>query len=173
MKEKEIELLKKQLKKLESQDFDLEAWKTGATILLERIFGPQNQKIAQVEKIKYDQSSWALREAKGSTNMMEACKKQGKEILEIAIDELDILGRPADLEEANAEPLKAVIQGALENQLKIAQYREVVKIISSDKNLDAKKKELIEQLTEYGHDMADSILSDVLLHKTTIEKLTS
>ena len=53
MKEKEIELLKKQLAKLESQDFDLEAWKTGATILLERIFGADNQKIAQVEKIKY------------------------------------------------------------------------------------------------------------------------
>ena len=89
MQAQEIEILKKQINKLDSTDFDLEAWKTGAIILLERLFGQRNQKITQMEKIKYDQSSWALREAKGSKNMMETCKKQGKEILEIAIEELE------------------------------------------------------------------------------------
>ena len=66
MKTQEVEILKKQIKKLDDPDFDLQAWKTGAIILLERLFGPGNQKISQMEKIKYDQSSWALREAKGS-----------------------------------------------------------------------------------------------------------
>ena len=42
MKEQEVEILKKQIKKLDAEDFDLDAWKTGAIILLERLFGPGN-----------------------------------------------------------------------------------------------------------------------------------
>ena len=122
MQAQEIEILKKQISKLDSADFDLEAWKTGAIILLERLFGQGNQKIAQMEKIKYDQSSWALREAKGSKNMMETCKKQGKEILEIAIDELEHFGLPEEIEAANAMPFKTTIVQSLENELKIGQY---------------------------------------------------
>ncbi len=167
MKEQEIKLLQKQVSKLKSDDFDLEAWKTGAIIILERIFGPGNQKIAQLEKIKYDQSSWALREAKGSKNLMETCKKQGEEILEIAIDELRHFGLPEDIVDAQAAPFKAVIVQALENELKISQYREVVRIIDSDKKLVEKQKELLDTLHNYGHDVADNILTSILLSDQT------
>ncbi len=167
MKEKEIEILKKQIKKLDAADFDLEAWKTGAIILLERLFGPGNQKISQLEKIKYDQSSWALREAKGSKNMMETCKKQGREILDIAIDELDHFGLPEEIEEAQAAPFKATVVQALENELKISQYREVVRIIDSDKKPVEKKKELIDALNDYGHDVAENVLASILLSEQT------
>lgn len=167
MKTQEIEILKKQIAKLDSADFDLQAWKTGAIILLERIFGSGNQKISQMEKIKYDQSSWALREATGSKNMMETCKKQGKEILEIAIDELDHFGLPEDIEEAQAAPFKITIIQALEKELKIAEYREVLRIINSDKKPEERKKELIDTLNTYGHDIAENVLASILLSEQT------
>ncbi len=167
MKEPEIELLNKQVSKLNADDFDLEAWKTGAIILMERIFGPGNQKIKQLEKIKYDQSSWALREAKGSKNMMETCKKQGKEILDIAMDELRQFGFPEEFADAQAAPFKSVIVDALENELKISQYREVVRIIDSDKKLIEKQKELVDTLHKYGHDVTENILTSILLSEQT------
>lgn len=167
MKTKEVDILKKQIKKLDSADFDLEAWKTGAIILLERLFGSENQKISQMEKIKYDQSSWALREAKGSKNMMETCKKQGREILDIAIDELEHFGLPSEIEEANAAPFKTTIVQALEKELKIAEYREVMRIIDSDKKAEEKKKLLIDTLNEYGHDIAENVLASILLSDQT------
>lgn len=167
MKEKEVKLLRKQIDKLDSEDFDLDAWKTGAVIVLERIFGGDNQKIRQIEKIKYDQSSWALREAKGSKNMMETCKKQGKEILEIAMDELQHFGLPEEVEEEKATPFKKVIVEALEEELKISQYRELVHLIDSDKKLEEKRKALIDALHNYGHDVADNVLASILLAEST------
>jgi len=167
MKEQEVKMLRKQIAKLQSEDFDLEAWKSGATIILERIFGYGNQKISQLEKIKYDQSSWALREAKGSKNMMETCKKQGKEILEIAIDELELMGLPSDVAEAQAAPFKSVLVQAMEGELKIAQFREVVRIMDSDKKLTEKKNELIDKLHSYGHEVSDNILASILLAEET------
>ena len=152
MKELEIELLNKQVAKLNADDFDLEAWKGGAIILLERIFGPDNQKIKQLEKIKYDQSSWALREAKGSN---------------IAMDELNQFGLPEEIADAQAAPFKTVIVEALENELKISQYRAVVRIIDSDKKLVEKQKELIDTLHQYGHDVAENILTNILLSEQT------
>ena len=168
---KEIQLLQKQIDKLNAPDFDLGAWKSGTIILLERLFGANNQKIAQVEKIKYDQSSWALREAKGSTNMMETCKIQGKEILLISIDELENFGLPRDVVAAQAAPFKTVILKALENELKISQHREVLRIIGSDKNYTEKQKELIETLNDYGHDCVANILASILLAEETTQNL--
>lgn len=164
---KEIALLQKQIDKLESEDFDLEAWKSGTIILLERYFGFDNQKIRQVEKIKYDQSSWALREAKGSKNMMDTCKKQGKEVLLIAIDELTNFGLPNEIAEAQSAPFKNVIVKALEDELKMSQYREVLRILDSDKKYAEKQKELIDTLNEYGHDCTENLLASILLNNET------
>lgn len=164
---KEIALLQKQIDKLESEDFDLEAWKAGTIILLERYFGIDNQKIRQIEKIKYDQSSWALREAKGSKNMMDTCKKQGKEVLLIAIDELANFGLPNEIAEAQSAPFKNVIVKALEDELKMSQYREVLRILDSDKKYVEKQKELIDTLNEYGHDCTENLLASILLNNET------
>ena len=168
---KEIQLLQKQINKLDAEDFDLEAWKSGAIIILERLFGADNQKISQIGKIKYDQSSWALREAKGSRNMMETCKRQGKEVLHIAIDELEHFGLPSEVTEAQAAPFKSIIVQALESELKIAQYREVVRIIDSDKKIKEKQKELIDTINSFGHDYAQNILSSILLADQTKQYL--
>lgn len=166
-KKKEIQLLQKQIEKLSAEDFDLEAWKSSAIIILERLFGVDNQKIKQIEKVKYDQSSWALREAKGSKNMMDTCKKQSKEILLISIDELELFGIPEDMKEAQAAPFKSVIIQALENELKIAQYKEVVTIINTDIASDEKQNKLMGALSSYGHDTAENILISILLAEQT------
>jgi len=86
--EKATKLLKRQVEKLSSEDFDLEAWKSSAIAVLTRIFGEDNSRIAQVENLKIDYGSWALRDAKASYNPLESCKKVGKEIIESAIDEI-------------------------------------------------------------------------------------
>ncbi len=166
-KKKEIQLLQKQIEKLSAEDFDLEAWKSSAIIILERLFGVDNQKIKQIEKVKYDQSSWALREAKGSKNMMDTCKKQSKEILLISIDELELFGLPEDVKEAKEAPFKSVIIQALENELKIAQYKEVVTIINADIASDEKQNKLRGALSSYDHDTAENILISILLAEQT------
>jgi hypothetical protein len=168
---KEIELLKKQISKLTNEDFDLSAWKSGAVVLLERLFGPDNQKIRQIEKIRYDQSSWAMRDANGSTNLMESCKLQGKEILLTAVDELKNFGLPKEVAETRSAPFKSVILAALEDELKITQYREVLRIIDADKSFSEKKKELIEKMNDFGHDCADNILASILLADETKQNI--
>jgi uncharacterized protein YllA (UPF0747 family) len=122
-----------------------------------------NQKIEQLEKIRYDQSSWTMRQATGSKNMMETCKKQGREILTIAIDELEHLGLPDDVATKKESPLQTAIVGAMEQELKIAQYREIAEIIHSDKTPEDRQKLLIDTLHKYGHDVAEQILVKILL----------
>ena len=103
--------------------------------------------------------------------MMETCKRRGKEILQIAIDELKHFGLPEEVTEAQAAPFKAVIVQALENELKIGQYREIVRIVDSDKKLEEKQKELIDALNSYGHDFTDNILASILLADQTKQYL--
>ncbi|NJN26315.1 MAG: hypothetical protein HC819_10220 [Cyclobacteriaceae bacterium] len=164
---KEIMLLQKQIEKLNADDFDLGAWKAGTIILLERLFGSENQKIDQIENIRYDQSSWALRQAKGSTNMMEMCKAQGREILHIAIDELENFGLSNNQSDTTSSPFTTVIVQALERELKISQYREVIALIKADKKIADKQKELIEKLNDFGHNCVENMLASILLAEET------
>ena len=92
MTDKYIELLRIQMAKLEEADFDLEAWKSGSIVLLSRIFGDSSSKLTQLEKIKFDFSSWSLRDSTGSRDQMESCKKRCKGILEASTIELEVLG---------------------------------------------------------------------------------
>ena len=55
----------------------------------------------------------------------------------------------------------------LEEELKIGQYREVIRIIDSDMKNDEKKKLLIDTLNEYGHDIAENVLASILLSEQT------
>ena len=58
MKEKEIELIRNQIKKLDNKDFDLEAWKISTILILERVFGYDSSKITKIKNIHQDLSSW-------------------------------------------------------------------------------------------------------------------
>lgn len=96
MKAQYIKLLKKQIDKLEQVDFDLEAWKTGALAVLQRIFDERDPKVKQIDLLKIDYSSWALRDSSANYNPTESAKRKAKEVLETAIDEIEIFGAPDD-----------------------------------------------------------------------------
>lgn len=92
MIEKKIELLKKQMAKIDTKDFDLEAWKSSTIVILGSIFGDDSQKIRQIENIKYKSSGFATASASHSWDNMDSCKKRGKEILDACITELENFG---------------------------------------------------------------------------------
>ncbi len=169
MENKEIEVLKKQIEKLHAEKFDLEAWKSATVILLDRIFGPKNKKITEIEKIRYEQSSWSLRDASGSKNLLDSCKKQGEEILNSAILELENFGLPEEVINARKEPFRSVIVSALEEELKIAQYKQIRQLIQSDMTPEDKKKALLEKLNDYDADVVPNILMRILCDDLTAE----
>jgi hypothetical protein len=94
MKAQYIKLLKKQIAKLDDPDFDLEAWKTGTITVLHRIFGENDPRAKQIENLKIDYSSWALRDSNANYKPVETAKRKGKEILITAIDEMEVFGMP-------------------------------------------------------------------------------
>ncbi len=92
MKENYIKLLNRRIENLDSDDFDLEAWKGGTVSVIERVFGENDPRIRKINDLKIDYSSWALRDATSTYNPTETCKKKGKEILNTLIEEIDLLG---------------------------------------------------------------------------------
>ncbi|OQX72447.1 MAG: hypothetical protein B6D64_15150, partial [Bacteroidetes bacterium 4484_276] len=98
MKQKQIELLQQQIDKLDSKDFDLEAWKNYTIVLLARLFGEDNQKIKQIEKLDYEYNSWSLRDTSGFTSYLQTCKELGRKILEASIIEIENFGIPKKTE---------------------------------------------------------------------------
>lgn len=160
MLNKEIDLLKSRIDRLNDKDFDLEAWKNHTIVILERIFGPANQKIKQIEQIEYDYSSWSLRDTSGNSSYRDTCKKLSKEILEAAISELEIFGLPKK-DEIEDKTLK-VILSALEDELKISQYKELVNVSLSDMKPEEKQKEISKILKGYGEETIIRIFSKVI-----------
>jgi hypothetical protein len=163
MSKKEIELLKSRIEKLDAKDFDLEAWKNYTIVLLERIFGPANQKIKQIEGIEYDYSSWSLRDTSGYSSYQDACKKLSREILEASISELENFGLPElnKDKQKEDETLKVIIS-VLEDELKISQYKELLETVSSNKSNDEKAKEIELILKSYGAELSNTILARIL-----------
>jgi len=92
LEEKYQQLLDKQIAKLDDAEFDLEAWKSGAMYIISIIFGPKDPKIKAIDDLKIEYSSWTLRDSNPDRKPIETCKKQGKEILQIAKEELEIGG---------------------------------------------------------------------------------
>lgn len=92
MDKKFIKLLNNQIKKLGSEDFDLEAWKSSTISVLSRVFGKDDARIIQINGLKIDYSSWALRDSTSKYKPVETCKRKGKEILITAIEEIETFG---------------------------------------------------------------------------------
>jgi hypothetical protein len=92
MKKKYIQLLQTKINKLENPDFDLEAWKTSVITTLIHVLGHQDARIKLINELKIDYSSWALRDATAGYNPEATCKKQGREILESIIEEIELFG---------------------------------------------------------------------------------
>lgn len=125
MVEKEIALITKQLESLAAKNFDLEAWKSHTVIYLERIFGKESSKIKMIKDLKYDYSSWNLRDAAGTGKDTDPVLMKAREILEATRLELEHLGIPKQED----ENLK--IWSLLEEEMTGKQIREIREIVQS------------------------------------------
>lgn len=171
MPEKEIQLLKTQIDKLGKKDFDLDAWKKSTIIILARIFGENNLKIKQIESIEYEYSSWSLRDTTGFNAYLDSCKKLGRELLQASVDELETLGLPSTA--PSTDEFFLVITGALQDELKGSQVKEINHILASGESPEAKRGQILEKLKEYGSEISQDILSNILTSLPMIKKFTT
>lgn len=126
MVEKEIALVERQLENLSVKNFDLEAWKSHTVIFLERIFGKDSSKVRMIKDLKYDYSSWNLRDAAGTGKDSDPVILKAREILEATKLELEHLGVPKQ-EEENIK-----IWNLLEEEMTGKQIREIRQVLQSD-----------------------------------------
>nr|MBD3622453.1 hypothetical protein [Sunxiuqinia sp.] len=155
MAEKEIALLKKQQEKLTEKSFDLEAWKNQTTLFLQRIFGANHNIVKMISELKYDYSSWTLRDATGNEKTDDPVKMQADEILEAAIMELENLGLPQ--QESSVDK----VWEFMEEELTGKQFKEIKAILDSGKkNKLAKVQEVLNRLEKEN---LISILSRILI----------
>ena len=162
MVEKYIELLRHQIDKINEESFDLEAWKRATIVLLGRIFGDATTKISEIEKIKFDYGSWSLRDASGSNDLMDSCRNQGKVILEACIAELEIVGLEEEAQDESQQDT-ALIE-CIEEELKMSEYRELMKILKTKSSNDDKKQMLVHKLQSFETGVSPKIIANILVH---------
>ena len=137
MEEKYLKLIDNQIAKLALDDFDLDAWKSSTRYVLTMIFGAADSKIIEIDNLKIDYSSWALRDSKSDYKPIESCKKKGKEILLVAKDELELFG----VKDRNqTDLLKSILNDQtdklLDKKTSIDERRAVLKKLSKDQLAD-------------------------------------
>lgn len=173
MIEKNIELLKTQISKLENQEFDLDAWKGATTILLERIFSEAYSGIKSINLIRNHVSD--LRALGGYySNNIKQCKQQGKEIIEACITELETFGLPEKRTNTdtglkinmiqNQTVNVSFIMSALQDELTSSQLDEIKKIIEVSEPKSIKLKKVVEKIGSFGKDIASNILANILIN---------
>jgi len=84
MKQKQIQLIEKQIEKLDREDFDLEAWKVSTQLLLTQLFGKFDVKTITIRDLKIDYSSNMLRDSNANYKPIDTCKRK------LAIAELEL-----------------------------------------------------------------------------------
>lgn len=128
MKEKYIELLQKQLEKLENEEFDFEAWKASSIIILSRIFGSSDVIVKNLRELKVDYgSSWSMRAVSGSFNPIESAKKHCREVLSTALDEIRYLGIN------HLKPAEQLLEKGFEDTLTVKDYKKLKALLEDEK----------------------------------------
>ena len=157
MAKKEIALLNEQLAGLNDKNFDLEAWKTGTLIFLERIFGKENPKLKLIQDLHYDYSSWNLRDtaAAGKMRDLDPVKTQAQEILEAIILELEKFGLP----EAQLE--KDRVWHLLQDELTGKQAKEIEELLNSKD--DEKAQKISEIINNIEKENLSLLLANLLM----------
>jgi len=146
-----LKMIKGQLRKLNSKDFDLEAWKSSTIALLGKAFGADDPMVQEIQKLKIDYGSWALRDAKASYDPIETCKKVGREVVEIAVEQLE-----------SGEVRNTTSQSIVEEELKEESTARIISILKSHKSPAEKEDELKNILKTIEQDKLASILSRIL-----------
>jgi len=158
MVEKQVKLLKYQIDKLDQKEFDLEAWKSSSIAILSKLFGANDPKVKQIEGLKIDYGSWALRDASSRYDPVKTCKNVGREVLEASITELEAFGIPGQLALLKVEGVISL----LEDNLKVTQLKAVKEIILSDQKEEEKKQNLAKKLESFGKEVSSQVLGALL-----------
>lgn len=143
MTKKFMQLIQRQIDKLKQDDFDLDAWKAGTTTILQRVLGESTPHIKQIDSLKIDYSSWALRDSNSSYNPIETCKKKGKAILESAMEEIEIFGAEEKEKETAFSKLSEILK---KEEIKSLQEGDRSKVLTGMKK--EKLIKMIDQLLE-------------------------
>ncbi|MEL7588679.1 MAG: hypothetical protein AAGU19_18355 [Prolixibacteraceae bacterium] len=133
MVDKEITLLTLQREKLAGKSFDLEGWKNQTLLLAQRIFGKDHPVLKMIGELKYDYSSWHLRDVTGNKETEDPVRNQARQVLDAAIAELEVLGTPAAKQQAN------LLWQILGEELPGKQLKELQDILSQDTEGQAEK----------------------------------
>lgn len=174
MIEKQIQLLSKQIYKLEKKDFDLDAWKATTNVILEKIFGANNQGIKAIDKIKFDSVTWSIRDTSHFWNNMSFCKKQAKAIIEACINNLSKFGEPKNnsaeksdnninhTQDQNQTDHINIITSAVKHELTVSQLKELDELRKVDETKSVIKTKIINKLRSFGSDASSKILATIL-----------
>lgn len=155
MAEKEVALIRELINRLNDKKFDLDAWKNHAEVYFEPIFGRESSLVQMIRNLKYDNSSWSLRDASGAGKPTNPVLVQAKEILEAAIVSLQQFGLPERKNEAS----KAWT--LIEEELTGKQLKELQTIITSDDT--AKNEKISELLESMDKEILAKIISGILV----------
>jgi hypothetical protein len=157
MADTEIALLQGQIERLKEKKFDLEAWKNHTIIFLERIFGKDSSKLKMIKELRYDYSSWNLRNtaASGKTNDKDPVLLQAEEILTAAITELKTLGLP------QVKKDKERIWDLLKDQLTGKQFKELDALVKTE------DEDRTDKITEILDELEKEKLASVILKLLT------
>ncbi len=150
MAEKEITLLKAQREKLSGKSFDLEGWKSQTLLLAQRIFGKDHPVIKMIHELKYDYSSWHLRDVTGNKETEDPVLLQARQVIDAAISELESLGLPA------TEKTDSELWAILEEELTGKQVKELKDIVSAGG--DDRENRLKEKLNALQKDSLVNII---------------
>jgi hypothetical protein len=171
MTEQAIELLKNQAMKLDAKDFDLKGWKKHTVLLLQRIFGEKDPKIAQIEQLDFEFSSWSLRDASGNESYEAGRKRVGREILEAAISELMAFGMPGKEKNNQDATLALKITSLLFDELKGSQVKQIRQLIQSVDNDEETKRRLSEIIDNLDKDTLVRIMAGMLITDGIVQSL--
>jgi hypothetical protein len=161
--EKAIELLRGQVDKLLAKDFDLKAWKNHTILILSRLFGEADPKIAQIQKLDFEFNSWALRDASGNESYEAGRKRIGRETLEAAIAELQLFGLPKEQKQGEAATPASEITSLIFDELKGSDVKRIHEILQSGGSNEEKSRRLREVLEALDEKSMRQVLAGILM----------
>lgn len=167
MTHKAIKWIENQLKKLESPDFDFEVWETSTCLMLDTLFGNDNPFSQRLLNLDNTFNSWSLRDATGNESYEERSKKMAAEILQSAMDELEIMGK----HEKNRIPHQQMndLLNTIFDELKGSQVRILKQVLQTEINPEEKMRRISDILREAGNE--NYLLTSLLLHPYIAELL--
>lgn len=164
---KEIKWIENQMEKLNAPDFDIDAWKSSACLMLDGIFGEGNHRSSQLAKLDNRFNSWSLRDATGNESYEERNQRMATEILQSAIDELEISGitkKNNEVEQVLNELLTIIF-----DEMKGTQVKKLKMVLTLNLPVEEKKRQVADIMREAGD--GNNILTHLLLHQAIGELL--